>query len=375
MIKLINTSMLFFSVLIVSTVCAQEKQILTFNDYLNNVKNSNIDYLVEKYNVDIAEANLKASKVFPDPELSVGYSNNQNWDLQMGYGVDAALSYTLELGGKRGARIKVARTEKEMSGFLLEDYFRNLRADATIVFLSALKQKGLYEIQKSSYDQMLKLAKADSLRFRLGAIMEVDARQSQLEAATMLNDVHSSKGNLQEVLVQLIQFQGSKSRQLPDSITGTLPSLQREFDLSFLITTAQNNRVDLQVALKSQELSQHNLKLAKANRVIDLGLSIGGNYSSKVRNEIAPAPAFKGITAGITIPLKLSNMNKGTLRAAQLAAEQQIKQYEAIELQICTEVMQAYTKYKTACNKIEQFRTGLLGDAESIFQKKVYSYQ
>lgn len=354
---------------------AQEKQPLTFDEYLNNVKNSNIDYLAEKYNVDIAEANVKAAKVFPDPELSVGYANNQNWDLRMGYGVDAELSYTLELGGKRRARVRVAKSEKEMTGALLEDYFSNLRADATIAFLEAVKQNKLYEIQKASYSQMRELARADSIRFRLGDITEVDARQSRLEAATMLNDVHSSEGDLQEILVQLLLFQGNKGMELPDSVVGTLSYMKREFDLPSLIATAQNNRADLQAALKSKEVSQNNLRLAKANRAIDLGLSIGGGYSSEVRNEIAPAPAFKGITAGISIPLKFSNTNKGELKAAKLAAQQSEKQYEAVELQISSEVMQAYNKYTTACRRVEQFNTGLMHDAETILQKKIYSYE
>ncbi|MDR0573946.1 MAG: TolC family protein [Tannerella sp.] len=371
----IATSLFLLPLCNLGGLYAQEKQILTFSEFLNNVRNANVSYLAEKCNVDIADANVKAAKIFPDPELSVSYVNNQNWNLQMGYGVDAELGWTLELGGKRKARIRLAQSEKEMTGALLEDYFRNLRADATIAYLTALKQKKLYEIQKSSYEQMLGLAHADSLRFRAGFIMEVDARQSKLEAATMLNDVYASEGDLQEIMVQLQLLQGSKNMELPDSIAGELFYSKREYNLPELITAAQNNRADLQAALISKEVSQNNVRLAKANRIIDLGLSIGGGYSSEVRNEIAPAPAFKGITAGISIPLKFSNTNKGELRAAQLAATQNEMQYQAVELQIGSEVAQAYNKYKNACRKVEQFNSGLLSEAETIFKKKVYSYE
>lgn len=357
-----------------TTIYAQEKKILAFNEYMENVKNCNISYLAEKYNVDIADANVKAAKVFPDPELSVSYGNNQNWNLQMGYGVDAELSYTLELGGKRKARIQVAQSEKEMAGALLEDYFRNLRADASIAYMEALKQKRLYEIQKSSYEQMLELARADSVRFLLGSIMEVDARQSKLEAGTMLNDVYASEGDLQDALVQLLLFQGDPKMEVPDSISGRLNYTKQAFELSGLVTTALNNRADLQAALKSKEVSQNNLRLSKANRFIDLGITLGGTYASEVKNEIAPAPEFKGFTVGISIPLKLSNTNKGELRAARLAARQSEAQYNAIELQISTEVIQAYNKYQISCRHVEQFDTGLLHEAEEIFNKRAYSY-
>ncbi|MDL2243509.1 TolC family protein [Bacteroidales bacterium OttesenSCG-928-J19] len=373
--KYIRPLLLIIGCLLSFLAQAQERPRLTFGEYLEQVKRANIDYLVEKYNVEIAEANIKAAKVFPDPELSVSYSNNQNWDLRMGYGVDAELSYTLELGGKRKARIELARSEKEMTNALLEDYFRNLQADATIAYLTAIKQTRLYEIRKTSYGQMLELARADSLRFRLGAITETDARQSRLEAATSLNEVYADEGELMEALVELALWQGDKSMQLPDLSFVDLHFLKRNFDLSSLIIAAQNNRADLQAALKSNEVSQKNLRLAKAERAIDLGLSLGGSYASEVRNEIAPAPEFKGVSAGISIPLRFSNTNKGAVKAARLLVEQSERQYEAVELQIASEVVTAYNKYTLACRQVDQFDTGLLDEAEAIFQKKVYSYE
>ena len=370
-----STIVLFIFLSINSYIQAQEKRILSFDEYLNNVKTNNINYLIEKYNVDIADANAKAAKVFPDPELSVSYANNQNWNLQMGYGIDAEMAYTLELGGKRKARIRVAESEKEMTEALLEDYFRNLRADAVIAYYAALKQKTMYEIQRSSYLRMSDLAQADSVRYSLGAITEVDARQSRLEAASMLNEVYASEGEWREMLVQLSLLQGNRQMEMPDSISGELVYSKQDFDLQKLITAAQHNRADLQAAIKSKEMSRNNLQLAKANRAIDLGLSIGGGYSSAVRNEIAPAPAFRGITAGISIPLKLSNTNKGELRAAQLAVKQSELEYEAIEQQIASEVAQAYNKYVTTCRQVEQFNGNLLNDSQTILTKKMYSYE
>jgi cobalt-zinc-cadmium efflux system outer membrane protein len=205
--------------------------------------------------------------------------------------------------------------------------------------------------------------------------MEVDARQSKLEAATLLNDVYASEGDWREALAQLLLFQGDKQLDFPDSIAGTLDYTKQTFELPALITTALNNRADLQAALKSREVSHNNLRLSKANRFIDLGVNLGGVYASQVKNAIAPAPAYKGFTVGISVPLKFSNTNKGELRAAQLSVRQSEAQYNAAELQIATEVIQAYNKYQVACRQTEQFDAGLLHDAEDIFNKRAYSYR
>jgi cobalt-zinc-cadmium efflux system outer membrane protein len=355
-------------------IYAQEKETLTFARYMENVKNNHIGYLAEKYQLNIADANAEAARTFTDPEWSVSYGNNQNWSLQMGYSIETALEYTWELGGKRKARIHLAQSEKEMTAALLEDYFRTLRADASLAYLTALKQQKLYEIQQSSYAQMLELARADSIRYLLGDIMEIDARQSKLEAASLLNDVYASEGNWREALVTLRLFQGDKEPASPDSIAGELTYVKRSFELPPLITSALNKRADLQAALKSQEVSERNLRLSKANRAVDLGLTLGAVYASEVKNKIAPAPAYKGFTIGISIPLKFSNANKGAQRAAQYALRQAETHYAAAELQISAEVAQAYTQYQTACRQVEQFNSGLLREAEAIFTKRAYSY-
>jgi cobalt-zinc-cadmium efflux system outer membrane protein len=356
-------------------VWAQEKGILTYEQYMENVKNGNMGYLAERYQVDIADANVKAARVFADPELSVSYGNNQNWNLYMGYSVEAELAYTLELGGKRKARIRVAQSEKEIAGALLEDYFRNLRADATLAYLTVLKQKRLYEIQKSSYQQMRRLAEADSVRLLLGDITEVDARQSKLEAASLLNCVYASEGDWRDALSQLSLFQGDRGMALPDSIAGELVYVKREVQLSSLIIAALYNRADLQVALHGQTAAEYNRQLVQANRAIDLGVSLGGVYASEVKNEIAPAPAYRGITVGVSVPLRFSNGNKGGKRAAELAIRRAEAQYVAVELQIKNEVLQAFTKYQVACRRVELYDSGLLAEAEAIFEKRAYSYR
>lgn len=352
-----------------------QEHVLTFSTYMNRVINSNIEYLAEKYTVDIARANVQAARVFPDPELEINYVNNQNWNMQMGYEWEAALTYTLELGGKRRARIDLAQSEKEMTEALLEDYFHQLRADAVTAYLAAIKQREMYAIQQASYRQMLALAQADSIRFREGLIKEVEAQQSMLEAITMLNDMYEGRADYWEALHELSWMQGVESVALPDSLEGALTYMRREFRPEELVVTARNNRADLQAALKSREVSRHNLRLAKANRMMDLDLSIGGGYSSIILNEEAAEPAFYGVTAGISIPLKFSNVNKGELQAARYAAEQSDLQYRAVELEIGTRVLQKYARYEAACQKVEQFDTGMLQQAESILKKIVYSYE
>ena len=90
--------MRFLKIVIVSIICSwagevygQPPRVLTYEHFMEQVRETNAEYLAEKYNVSIAAAKVQAAKVMPDPTLTVGYANNQDWNLQMGYGVDASL--------------------------------------------------------------------------------------------------------------------------------------------------------------------------------------------------------------------------------------------------------------------------------------------
>jgi len=186
---------------------ADAQRILNYDEYMKNVREKNIEYIVEKYEVSIAEANVQAAKVFPDPELAVSYEDYEDWDLEIGRGYTAELDYTLELGGKRRARIAVAKSEQQMTEALVADFFRNLQAEATLCYLETLMQKQLTGLSLSSYQSMRDLAHSDSLRHALGEIAEVDALQSRLEATTLMIDYLQAEMEYKKLLRSAFQSQ------------------------------------------------------------------------------------------------------------------------------------------------------------------------
>ncbi|WP_167018614.1 TolC family protein [Chitinophaga sp. Cy-1792] len=348
---------------------------LALNQYLGKVGKQNLGYIATQYDVSIAEAGIESAKVFPDPELSLGYFDNQQATLQLGRGYNAALSTTFELGGKRPARIGLAKSQAELSKALLQDYFRNLRADAALAYYNALQQYYQYKVLTDSYRTMKQLADADSIRFKLGAIMEVDARQSKLEAGTLLNTLYQGEADWKTSLVQLNLFMGKEQRDTLALPVGDFENLNRDFPLMNMIDNAQNNRADVVAAKGSKTVAEKTLRLAKANRKIDLGVNAGLQFNGESTNEIAPTPAYRSVSAGIAIPLKFSNTYKGELKAAKYTLKQSEVQYQEVLLQISTEVTQAYMNYEAARKQVAQYRSGLMTEAEKVLEGKIYSYK
>lgn len=117
-----------------------------------------------------------------------------------------------------------------------------------------------------------------------------------------------------------------------------------------MLKKAVDGRTNLVAALKNKEVADHALKVAHRDRNTDADLSVAVSRNNRVRNEEAPAPPFTGVTAGIAVPLKFSNFNKGAVRAARFRQQQAELAYQQAVLQVQTEVMQAYRAFCSKCS-------------------------
>jgi len=352
---------------------AQEKELLQFEEYLSLVGNKNLGYASQKYNVSIAEASIQTANMFPDPQLEMETTNN-GVRKDMGYVYGASISWTLELGGKRKARVNLARNQSELNKIQLQDFFRNLRADASLGYIDALKSKALLKVQQDSYKNMQQLAKSDSIRYKLGTISLVTSKQSKLEAASLLNEVYQAESTEEQSLTSLSVFLGD-SKITGRDVAGDFNAFNRDFSIDDLILQALNERADLLAAKQNTEVAKSQINLEKANRMIDLGISAGAERHTEATNEIAPSPTVNAVKMGISIPLKFSNRRNAGLKIAEMVHSQAKVEYKQIEQGIKAEVMQAYQQYTATQKQLRQFHNGMLSEAQSILEGITYSYK
>lgn len=333
---------------------------ILYKEYIKAVEEGNLGYIAEKFNIPIAQAEVWAAGEMPDPELEFEAADDA-YSLQLGY--------TLELGGKRYARRRLARSVAGQEQLAVTLYFQELRVEATEAFLEAILQKEILQFKQSSYAYMLQLSQSDSIRHRLGEITENDARQSRLEAASLLNEVYQQEAEYQAALVVLNQYMG-KTAEVMYEPQGDAGQAAWEYTLQDLLLIARDNRVELMMAMKNSEIAMNQLKLVKAERRLDLGIFVG--YERAWGGLSPTRDALKG---GVAIPLKFSNLNKGAVRASRFEAEKSKVEYQDTELQLQAEVTQAYFYYLAMEKQLGQFRAGLLEDTQKLLDGVVYTYK
>lgn len=348
-------------------------QSMTYDQYIRTVAEKNVSYLAEQYNVDIAQANLQAAKVFNDPELSVDYGNNQDWYMYMGQSWEFGLSYDLDLAGVRRARIRTARNEKEITEASVIAYLSNLRFEAAQAWAEAWRLKQSCDVLQANVRDMQQIAESDSIRLSVGDIGRTDATQSKLEAQALEGELIALQAEYKNALMALSLLCGGEP--ITAMTDDELPQKTLSYSEEELFRVAENNRADLKAAELSHTLSVNNLRLVKASRAMEMSLSLGYSYNSEVRNEIAPAPKFNGLSVGIAIPLKFSSLNRGERRAAEHQVTQSQKYYEASLLQIRTEAAQALNAYEAAKVVLQKYNSNMMADARQIVESRKIGYQ
>lgn len=347
-------------------------QSYNYKSYMDSVLKGNLEYAAERLNVDVARAEVVAAKSIQDPSVSFGYDNNSDWSIAMGRAWNVEISKPISLG-KVSARTKLANTMLSVSEAALQDYLRNLKADASIAFLDALKARDLALLSRQHYQHIQSFYHSDSLRFVKGDISEVDVLQSHLESVMALQESQSMEADYRNALMLLDQYCGQPQRGT-QSVEGTLSAETRIFNLEDLLAQAVANRQDVVAAMRESDASNAEVTLLRRERMPDIELSAAVGYNSRVRNEEAPAPEFVGYSVGLSIPLPVSTLNRGEVRASQYRAQQSQLRVQSVQSAVRVEVMQAYNNYETARLKVESYSNMLLDQSQQVLDGKRYSY-
>lgn len=348
-------------------------QSLDYGTYMRQVLAGNADYRAIQLEVPIAQSELRQASAHNNPSLSVSYGNNSDWDIAMGQSMEVELSKSFSLG-KRHSRRAVARANVQTQEAGLLDYERNLRADATIAYLEALLARETARTQQEYADNMTELYRSDSLRFSRGDLSAVDVAQSHLEAEVAQQACRSAQTAYRNALAHLDWLMGDPLRGTSE-IEGQLTLQRHVTDLPQLLRTCIGQRPDVAQAQHQYEGAKHSVRLTQMERTPDIDLSVGFSHNTRVNNEEAPAPPFNGYTVGLSLPLPVSNLNRGEVQAQRHRAMQAQIQVEAAQQAATAEVMEAYNNYITATALADAYSKQILEQAQQVLDGKMYAYK
>ncbi len=331
--------------------------------------------------VEASRAMVKQAGLRPNPTLMAsgakqigGADNNQM----------AEVTLPLELGGRRGARIAVAKRELEIRELAIENQERLLAAEVRLKFgeaLAAIKKLDVTEKTIVTAKQGFELVAA---RVTEGKTAPLEQNIFLVEVNRLQSIRETSEGKIETAMFELRNMIGMRPegpmrlRGDFNDLIATTPSISGSTDY------ALRERPDLQGVRTVEQLAIAKIEQAKSEGRLDAGLKAGYQRMNSSfmlsgfddHGVLRPIQeVFRFFTFGVEIMLPVRNRNQGAVEAAIFEREAARRRIEFGELTIRREVATAFASYNRAARSLSIFQNGVRDQANANLQVIWQTYE
>lgn len=353
--------------LLVGRMCAQQVAgTLTLKEAEQRFLERNLSLIAERYNIDMAQAQVLQAKLFDNPVISLEQNvynrlNGKYFDFGKEGEAVVEIEQVIHLAGQRNKQVRLEKINKEIAEYQFEEVMRTLRQELNEKFIEVYflsKSIGIYEREVNSLQTLLAGMKIQQEKGNI-SLMEISRLESMLfslkkEKNEQENDLLTTRGELN----LLLNFPGDAQVQLSldEEVLQQLDLSQLSFaDLKAII----NERPDQKIARSTVNASRTNLKLQKSMAFPEF--SVKGNYD-RVGNFINDYFAI-----GVSLSVPIFNRNQGNIKAARFSIQQAGVEQEHAANRADMELFTAYTSLEKA---IQLYQSTNM-DLERNFEKLI----
>ncbi|MDQ0978912.1 TolC family protein [Pseudomonas synxantha] len=340
---------------------AVQAQTLTLDAALQTAFANNPDLAAAQWEIDIAQGGRQQAGLIPNPVAS--------WDAEdtrrNSRTTSIKLSQTLELGGKRGARIELATRAQDAAALTLEQRRNVLRAEVIDSYYGALRAQERLDLAQRSMALAERGLEVANGRVSAGKSSPVEAIRAQVQVSEIRLELNRAQIGLSDAYRQLAARTGSAATDFEALATQNTfaPALPAAAQLlARLEQTAELRLAELNIV--QNEVS---VGLEKAQRIPDLDVSIGSQYDASVRERVN--------LVGVSMPIPLFNRNQGNILAASRRTDQARDLRNATELRLRTETRQALDLWQTANTEVRAFNQQVLPAAQSAVDSATRGFE
>lgn len=363
-----NRAFLFLLFLLLAgKMCAQQVAgTLTLKEAEQRFLERNLSLIAERYNIDMAQAQVLQAKLFENPVISLEQNvynrlNGKYFDFGKEGEAVVEIEQVIHLAGQRNKQVRLEKINKEIAEYQFEEVMRTLRQELNekfveVYFLS--KSIPIYEKEVNSLQALLGGMKIQQEKGNI-SLMEISRLESMLfslrkEKNERENDLLTTRGELNLLLNLPEDTQVQLS--LDEEVLQQLDLSQLSFaDLKAII----NERPDQKIARSTVNASRANLKLQKSMAFPEF--SVKGNYD-RVGNFINDYFAI-----GVSLSVPIFNRNQGNIKAARFSIQQAGVQQEYAANRADMELFTAYTSLEKATQLYQSTNM----DLERNFEKLI----
>jgi outer membrane protein, heavy metal efflux system len=340
---------------------------LTLNAVVGLYIENNLELQAARYRLERTRADQIAAPLRPNPGLTItGENLRLTGPVIAGglYEVGTTYSETIELGGKRAARERVANAAVSVAEAKFADAIRQGVAEVKRLYFEAVLARRSIEVAAENRETFEQLVRLNLARFQEGAIAEADLIKVRLERIKFDSAVRQAELSLRRAMIRL-----AENLEDPE-VTKQNVALEMDLalidpDLESLHQIALRTRPDVQAAEREIDASKERLALEQARSHPDLTPFVG--YKRLARDNT--------LTVGVSMPLKIRDRNQAGIARAQADQKAAAALLDVARSHTIAEVDAAFEAFRTARDQVQTFRNELLNQADESRSIALAAYE
>lgn len=333
--------------------------------------------LAARADLEMAEAQRLVARAWPNPQLSASVQKLSTQarprESPSSRDTTVAVSQLVELGGKRGDRVRSAGAEVEATRKRFEFARTRLDADVVKAYAGALAAQEAVRIERLSAASLARSAEIAEARFKAGEISDAEREQVGIAAGRFEADVRTAEAGAVQARVALQLVLGASR---PDGAVRLADDLDR---LSALVSAPARgeeaapppwdvaDRADVSAAAADLARARAELSLQRALRLPDATLL------AQYESELPDHPRTVGFA--VSLPLPLLYRNRGGIRAAETTRDSALRDLHQAQAKAWAEVATARAAWEAALDRRRRVHGDLLPRAEKVEQIVAFAYQ
>jgi outer membrane protein, heavy metal efflux system len=222
----------------------------------------------------------------------------------------------VELGGKRGRRIELAKEELTLADVDVQTDMRTLRHDLRQAFYSLVAADERIRLAESLVEVTRRVRDVAQAQFEVGAVPRLDVMAGELGVARAETDLELARGTRAFEQARLNAVLNLPPQQ-PTTIAGSLSDGISAVTYESALQLATSSNVELIALDRQMAVEERRLALLRAERTPTPTFSVSGLFNS-------PGEFTTGTGAGVSVELPLFSRNQGQI-AESVATTAQLR--------------------------------------------------
>ena len=337
-------------------------------------------------NLDIAVGQIKSAGAIPNPQFAMQYGFGTPYtEIIAGNTQTVGVNQLIEMGGKRGARLKLARANLSLIKAQLDALRIDVRSKVRKQYAELAAAEANIELVENQRKLVERLYLIALKKVKTKSAPESEALHARLSVEQFETLRTLALSRLRQASVKLdylIGYKADRDLDVEDNGLFTLSSQRTELvpqpdynipPLQELLARAYAQRPDLMAALQKNIANKWAIKLAKAQAIPDVLIGSGYVFSTFKKNQMVSPQ--NGAYLNVNVDMPIFYRHQGEIAQAKANMSQSRLQLAQLTAQVETDVHTAYSDLIAARSNITQYQKILIPHAREVVRLSQLGYE